>query len=179
MVACSEFLVDLPDYSQVLGHGVAGVTDIAPAIKHQFTDLPDRLSLWGTVGMAIPTGDKYLSGRGPAPFIQMPYSYDLGEGFSVNGMVSVMVHPRDQNDAPATQNSINLDWAATPHADFFAEYVTLYQHGAATQNAIDFGGYYRYSQLRQVDFKLGMGVNRAAPDWYFTIGYSLRFDHVF
>ena len=91
--ACTEFLVDLPDYTH--GHGIAGTTDLSPAVKHQFQDLPDGLTLWTTVGVALPTGDKRLSGRGPAPYIQLPAAYDLGGGFTLNGMYSVTFHPDD------------------------------------------------------------------------------------
>jgi hypothetical protein len=175
--ACTEFLVDLPDYTH--GHGINGVTDPSPAVKHQFQDLPDGLTLWTTIGVALPTGDRTLSGRGPAPFIQLPATYDLGDGLSLNGMYSVTFHPDDAGNHPFNQTSVYLDRVVTDNSDVFLEYVNVYQYGAATQNSIDFGGSYRYAALRQVDFKLGFGVNRAAPDWYFSIGYSFRFDHIF
>jgi len=31
----------------------------------------------------------------------------------------------------------------------------------------------------QIDVKLGAGLNSASPDWYMTVGYSVRFDRVF
>src|ERR1700761_3470073 len=68
--ACTEFLADLPDYTH--GRGFAGTTDLSPAVKHQWQDLPEGLTLWTTVGVAVPTGDKTISGRGPAPYIQLP-----------------------------------------------------------------------------------------------------------
>lgn len=175
--ACTEFLADLPDY--IHGRGFAGTTDLSPAVKHQFQDLPDGLSLWTTVGVALPTGDKTISGRGPAPYIQLPATYDLGGGMTLNGMYSVTFHTRDAGDEPLSQTSVYLDRTMTDSTDMFVEYVNSYQPGAATQNSIDFGGSWRYSELRQLDFKMGFGVNRAAPDWYFSIGYSLRFDHIF
>lgn len=176
-LACTEFLIDLPDYSK--GHGIAGTSDLSPAIKHQFQDLPDGLTLWTTVGLAVPTGDKRISGRGPAPYIQMPASYDLGGGFTLNGMYSVTFHPSDPGNEPLSQTSLYLDHAVTGSTDVFVEYANAYQPGMAVQNSIDFGGSWRYAALRQIDFKMGFGVNRAAPDWYFTLGYSFRFDHIF
>jgi len=175
--SCTEFLADLPDYTH--GKGFAGTTDLSPAVKHQFQDLPEGLTVWTTVGVALPTGDKRLSGRGPAPYIQLPATYDLGSGWTVNGMYSVTFHPRDAGNEPVNQTSLYLDRGMTETTDMFVEYMNVYQPGAATQNMVDFGGSWRYSALRQLDFKMGFGVNRAAPDWYFTIGYSFRFDHIF
>lgn len=176
LASCTEFLVDLPDYTH--GNGIAGTSDLSPAIKHQFQNLPDGLTLWTTVGMALPTGDKRISGRGVAPYVQLPASYDLGSGFTLNGMYSVTFHPSDQGNEPLSQTSVYLDRTLTEQSDFFVEYVNAYQPGTATQNSVDFGGAWRYATLRQIDMKMGFGVNRAAPDWYVSIGYSFRFDHI-
>jgi hypothetical protein len=175
--ACTEFLVDLPDYTHRRSFSAA--TDLSPAVKHQFQDLPDGLTLWTTVGVALPSGDSRLSGHGPAPYIQLPASYDLGGGLTLNGMYSVTFHPRGSGTESLNQTSVYLDRALTDQSDFFVEYVNAYQPGTATQNSVDFGGTWRYAALRQLDFKLGFGVNRAAPDWYFTVGYSCRFDQLF
>ncbi len=173
--ACTEFLVDLPDYAHL--RSFSGATDLSPAVKHQFQDLPDGLTLWTSLGVALPTGDRRLSGRGAAPYIQLPASYELGSGFTLNGMYSVTFHPSDPGNQPLNQTSLYLDRTLTEASDFFVEYVNAYQPGTATQNSVDFGGSWRYGTLRQLDFKMGFGVNRAAPDWYFTIGYAFRFDH--
>ncbi len=174
--SCTEFLIDMPDYTHM--RGFSGATDISPAIKHQVQDLPDGLTLWTSLGVALPTGDKRLSGRGPVPYIQLPATYELGGGLSLNGMYSVTFHPSDAGNEPLTQTSLYLDKTVTDATDVFVEYVNAYQPGMATQNAVDFGGSWRYETLRQLDFKLGFGINRAAPDWYFTLGYSVRFDHI-
>jgi hypothetical protein len=177
LFSCTEFLVDLPNYTH--GHGLNGATDLSPAIKHQFDGLADGLTLWTTVGVGFPTGDKAISGRGLAPYIQVPVTYDFGNGSTLNGMYSVTLHPRDGGDEPINQSSVYYDRAVTENADLFVEYVNTYQTGDATQNSVDFGASYRYTPLRQIDFKIGTGLNRASPNWYFTIGYSFRFDHIF
>ncbi len=127
----------------------------------------------------MPTGDKTIAGRGLAPYIQLPATYDFGNGWTLNGMYSVTFRLRDSGGEPLNQTSLYLDRAMTGSTDMFVEYVNAYQPGTATQNSVDFGGSWRYADLRQLDFKLGFGVNRAAPDWYFTVGYSFRFDQLF
>lgn len=174
--SCTEFLVDLPDYTH--RSGFSGATDIAPGLMHQFTGLPEGLGLWAGIGVALPTGDRSLSGKGPAPYLQIPASYDLGGGLSVNAQYGVTFHPDDAGNDPQNQTSIYLDHTIGGASDVFVEYNNLYQHGLATQNSVDFGGSWRYAALRQIDMKVGFGINQAAPDWYFTIGYSLRFDHI-
>lgn len=179
VTACTEFLVDLPDYTRAeRTGGVDGVTNIGPAIKHQFQGLPDGLTLSGTIGTFLGTGDKAIAGRGPAPYAQLPWSYDLGQNWSINGMYSATFHPRDPDTNPSLQTSVYLDRTVSDKSDVFVEYINDYQGGAATLNRFDVGATYRFSPTRQVDLKLGAGVNSASPDWYVTVGYSFRFDRL-
>ena len=177
--ACTEFLLDLPDYTATGERGVFGWTSVAPAIKHQFDGLPDGLSLWGATGVAVGTGARKVAGRGPAPYVQLPWSFDLGGGWTMNGMYGATFHPDARGSAPDNQTTIFLDRTVGATADVFVEYVNDYQSGAPTLNRVSLGGSYRYSPTRQIDIKFGAGLNHASPDWYVTVGYSLRLDRLF
>jgi len=37
-------------------------------------------------------------------------------------------------------------------------------------------GAYRFTPTQQIDIRVGIGLNRAAPDHLFAVGYSFRFD---
>ena len=177
---CTELLVDVPDYTRAdTREGINGASNIGPAVKHQLQGLIDGLTLSATLGVFLNTGDKDIAGRGPAPYGQLPWSYDLGDGWSVNGMFSETFHPRGPNDHGATQTSFYVDRTVGENADVFTEYVNDYQHGAATLNRVAVGGSYRYLPTRQIDFKVGTGVNGASSNWFFTLGYSFRFDRLF
>lgn len=177
---CTEFLVDLPDYTHAeTRNGVDGATNIGPALKHQFQGLPDGLTLSGTLGTFLNTGDKRIAGRGPAPYAQLPWSYDLGQGWSINGMYSATFHPRDPDTSASLQTSLYLDKTVSEKSDVFLEYIDDYQHGAATLNRVSLGGSYRYTPNQQVDLKIGTGLNGASPDWYALVGYSFRLDKLF
>ncbi len=178
--SCTEFLIDLPDYTHAeTRNGLDGATNIGPAVKHQFQGLIDGLTLSGTAGTFLNTGDKRIAGRGPAPYVQLPWSYDLGQGWSVNGMYSATFHPRDPGSGADYQTSLYLDKTVGEKADIFVEYINDLQHGAAALNRVSLGGSYRYAPTRQVDLKIGTGLNGASPDWYVTVGYSVRFDTLF
>ena len=180
LIACTEILMDLPDYTHAsMGAGMVGATNIAPAIKHQFLDVPDGVTLSGAIGTQINSGDKTLAGRGPAPFVQLPWSYDLGQGWSANGMYGLTVHPRDTGRNPSNQTDVFVDKALTQSADVFVEYTNDYLAGAAVLNRVSLGGSYRYDPTHQIDVKVGAGLNSASPDWYLLVGYSLRLDRVF
>jgi Putative MetA-pathway of phenol degradation len=44
---------------------------------------------------------------------------------------------------------------------------------------INTGGAYGLTPTRQIDFHLGFGLNRNAPNYFFGLGYSFRRDGLF
>lgn len=178
--SCTELLIDLPDYSHAIGHGgVRGASDIAPGLKHQFEGLPEPFQLWLAVGVALPTGDQSIAGRGAQPYFQIPASVDLGQGLTLAAQYIATFHPGDVDSATEHQASLDLEADISDDLGLFLEYTGTYRRGDSPSNTADIGATYRLSQTRQIDFMVGTGLNRAAPDWYFTIGYSLRFDRLF
>jgi hypothetical protein len=177
--ACTEFLLDLPDYSRAVGHGAHGFGDIAPGIKHQFEDLPEPFQLWGAVGVALPSGNQQIAGRDAQPYIQIPASVDLTAGLTLAAQYLATFHPGDVDGSTEHQASLDLEADITDDLGLFLEYTGTYRHGSAPSNTADLGATYRLTDLHQVDILVGKGLNAAAPDWYVTIGYSLRFDQLF
>ncbi len=177
--SCTEFLIDLPDYNRSLGHGIRGASDIAPGIKHQVEGLPDPWQLWAAVGVALPTGDAQIAGRGAQPYVQIPASVDLWEGLTLGAQYLATFHPGDIDSATEHQASLDFEADISEELGLFLEYTGTYRHGAAPSNTADLGATIRVAPDRQVDFLVGTGLNRAAPDWYFTVGYSFRFDRIF
>ena len=180
LTSCTELLIDLPNYNHTLGHGPHGFGDIAPGFKHQFDGLlPDPFQLWLAGGVALPTGDPKIAGRGAQPYIQVPASVDLTEKLTLAAQYLVTFHPGDVETAPEHQASLDLELDLTDNLGLFTEYTGTYRHGAPPANTADLGFTYRLAPLRQVDFLIGKGLNSAAPDWYVSIGYSFRFDGLF
>ena len=179
LVDCTEFLVDLPDYYRTDRRGgVEGASNLGPALKHQFQGMPDGVTLSGAIGVFLNSGDKRIAGRGPAPYLQLPWSTDLGEGWSLNGMLGLTFHPRDPDGNPSNQATLYLDQTIADNADLFVEYANDFQRDAPTLNRLSLGGSYRATPTTQLDLKLGAGLNAASPDWYLLIGYSVRFDQL-
>src|SRR5215469_5264304 len=84
---CLEVLVDLPNYFATLrGVGPSGFGDVAPAVKWQISPLPGKFDLSLTVGAALPTGATDVAGPGVQPYVQFPWSIDLGGDWALNGM---------------------------------------------------------------------------------------------
>jgi hypothetical protein len=177
IVDCTEMLVDLPDYTGGIdGHEPVGFSDIAPAIKHQFGGLPQGTNLSATAGLTLPTGARVISGSGYNPYLQFPWTQDLGEGWTAGGMISTTWLTSQPVSETVFQPSFLIDRQVGAHADVFAEYIGDYQTRGLPAQLLNFGWSYRLTQTQQIDFHAGIGLNRNSPDYFVGIGYSLRLD---
>ena len=84
---CLEVLVDLPNYFTTFhGNGASGFGDVAPGVKWQLNLPQSTFDLSVTAGAALPTGANAVSGPGVQPYLQIPWSLDLGNGWALTGM---------------------------------------------------------------------------------------------
>ena len=176
---CSEFLVDLPSFtSRLYGRGPIGFSDLAPAIKHQIEGLPIGTSLSAVIGVGLPTGATRIAGRGYSPYLQFPWSREIGEAWSINGMVTAFWFPEERPATTTVETTLAVEREIGPRADLFVEYVGDYRtHGDATQ-MLNFGGAYRLTPTEQIDFHIGFGLNEISPKYFLGLGYSYRFDRL-
>jgi hypothetical protein len=176
---CAEVLFDLPNYFRPLhGSAPAGFSDFSPAVKWQLEHLPGDIELSAVVGLEFPTGTARIAGAGYGAYVQLPWSKEIAEGWSLSGMFTALWIPGGSANNPTLEPTLAVERQVGSRADFFVEYVADHPRRGASSQIFDSGGAYRITPTQQIDFRVGLGVNRAAPDHVFGVGYSLRFDHV-
>jgi hypothetical protein len=177
---CIEVLFDLPDYFHSLhGRATAGYSDFSPAIKRQLGHLPGDIELSATVGLEIPTGTARIAGSGYGAYVQFPWSKEIGDGWGFSGMFTAFLLPGEPASNPTLEPTFAIERQVGSRADFFVEYVADHPRRGLTSQVFDSGGAFRITPTQQVDVRVGVGLNRAAPDFLFGLGYSFRFDNVF
>ena len=91
---CLEILMDLPTYfGPVRGPGSSGFTDVTPAIKWQVSPIPGKIDLSLVAGVALPTGAVNIAGPGAQPYLQLPWSWELHDGWGLSGMFTEFFRP--------------------------------------------------------------------------------------
>jgi hypothetical protein len=177
---CLEVLVDVPTYFDALsGRASTGFTNVTPAVKWQISPLPGKIDLSAVFGAGLPTGTKAVAGPGVQPYVQFPWSWELGSGWGLSGMLTNFIVPADPVNKLSTQTTFVIEREIGKQAFLFVEYVGDYHIHGGPSYLFNSGGGYRITNTQQIDFHVGIGLNDNAPSYVFGIGYSFRFDRLF
>ena len=177
---CTEILVDVPNYFNPLHSGPPrGFSDVAPAVKRQLEGLPGDFVAFAVAGVGAPTGAKKISGPSYNPYLQLPWSREIAEGWSVNGMFTHFWFPGQSGSNAAYELTFSVAREVGANADLFAEYVGDYPNHDGPRHVLGLGGTLRVTAMQQVDFHTGVGFNSRSPSYFFGLGYSFRFDSLF
>jgi Putative MetA-pathway of phenol degradation len=177
---CLEILMDLPTYfGTVRGPGSQGFTDVEPAIKWQVSPVPGKIDLSLVAGLGLPTGTLSIAGPGVQPYLQMPWSWELHDGWGVSGMLTEFFRPSDVVTPGITEATFSLEKKLTEKASLFVEYVGDYPENGSPSQLFNSGGSYRLTPTQQVDFHVAFGLNHNAPSYIVGVGYSFRIDGLF
>jgi len=177
---CLEVLLDLPSYvSAFRGPGPSGFTSVAPGLKWQISPIAGKFDLSIAIGAGLPTGATAIAGPGVRPYLQFPWSVELGRGWAVTGMVTNFFAPDDPVNRYTNQSTLVLERQFGERAFLFVEYVGEFKLVGGTSNLFNSGGGYRITDKQQIDFHFGLGLNRNAPAYVLGLGYSFRLDGLF
>jgi hypothetical protein len=180
VASCLEVLLDLPTYfAAVGGRASSGFSDVAPAVKWQVSPIPGKIDLSLVFGTALPTGAVDIAGRGVQPYLQLPWSWELHDGWGVSGMLTEFFRPSDRVAKRVTEATFSIEKTLTERTSVFVEYVGDYPENAGPSQLLNSGGLYRLSPTQQVDFHIAFGLNHNAPSYIVGLGYSFRFDGLF
>lgn len=180
VASCLELLVDLPTYVAPLqGSAGRGLSDVSPAVKWQISPVPGRVDLSVVFGMALPTGSVEIAGRGEQPYLQLPWSWELHDGWSVSGMFTEFFRPYDVTARGITETTFVLEKKLTGQFSLFTEYVGDYPQGGPPSQLWNSGAVYHISRTQQVDFHIAYGLSHSAPSYVVGVGYSFRIDGLF
>lgn len=177
---CLEVLIDLPSYTGTMrSPGAAGFSNVAPGIKWQISPVPGKIDLSITAGVALPTGAAAIAGRGAQPYIQLPWSWELHDGWGVSGMFTEFFRPAELTGQRMTETTFVIEKKLTERISVFTEYVGDYPDGTRPVQLINSGGMYRLTPTQQLDLHVAFGLNRNSPNYIVGLGYSFRVDGLF
>ena len=177
---CLEILVDLPTRFQVLrGEALEGFTNVAPALKWQISPDPGKFDLSATIGVALPTGSTALNGPGAQPYLQFPWSKELGNGWGISGMFTLFSRPSDPVSRLTTETTFVIEKEIMDGVDIFTEYVGDFPDHGRSRQFINSGAAWQVTRTQQLDMHFAFGLNSNSPNFIVGLGYSFRRDGLF
>ena len=179
LAPCLEVLVDAPSYvGRLTGTVDTGFTNVTPGVKWQISGLPEPANLSVVAGVGVPTGAPAISGAGYQPYLQFPWSYELGGGWGISGMFTSFFRPSDRGNHQTSEATFAIERKVSERLVLFAEYVGDTPSRGASTALLNVGGGYLLNRTEQIDFHLAIGLNRNSPDYVIGVGYSYRWDNV-
>jgi outer membrane putative beta-barrel porin/alpha-amylase len=177
---CTEVLVDVPNYFVALnGLHASQMSNLTISVKRQLFAERPSFSLSAAAGFGIPVGRSGDSAPFYTPYIQFPWSLDIAEDWSVNGMFTVTWLLNHTDHATIVEPTLTLEREFGSTGDLFVEYIGDYAARDRASNIVDVGGAWHVTRRQQLDFHLGFGLSHVAPDRYVGVGYSIRVDGLF
>ena len=177
---CLEWLIDMPSYvGRLSGTLGTGFTNVSPAVKWQVSALPEATSLSVVVGVGLPTGTPAITGLGLQPYLQLPWSHELGGGWGISGMFTSFFRPAEISNRQTSEATFVIEKKITDKVSLFAEYVGDYPSRGASVALFNIGGGYLLSRTEQIDFHMAFGLNANSPNYTIGVGYSFRLDNIF
>ena len=172
---CTEFLVDVPNYFLPIdGSQPSGFSDVVVSVKRQLP-VPFGFDLSATAGLGFPSGSRQISGRGYEPYIQVPWSHEIADGWETDGMFTITWFPNESPRNPTFEPTFSLERAFGPWVDMFVEYVggSIINDRVRCWIQAAPGDSRDYS--RSI-FTLASDSTAVRSITIFGIGYSVRFD---
>jgi len=128
--------------------------------------------------LSFPTGGRAVTSDGFDPRGSLLLNWGLGErlGLDANlGFAGPTQGPDDSSRVFELQPTLSLEASVTQRSSaFFEYYSTLRPSGGKDEHSIDSGVTYLLSDDVQLDLSAGVGLNRAAPDFFIGAGVAWR-----
>jgi hypothetical protein len=124
-------------------------------------------------------GATAIVGSGVQPYLQFPWSIELGAGWAITGMETNFFMPSSPVIKYSNQSTLVIEKEITERSFLFVEYVGDHPVHSGTSQLFNSGGGYRITDNQQIDFHIAFGLNRNAPTYIFDVGYSFRLDRLF
>lgn len=129
--------------------------------------------------MTVPTGARAFTSGETMPGINWLYSWEVNDWLTIGGSSQIN---RAVDDAGAFYSefaqSMTAAYTLTDRLGAYTEWFALFPSGAAAAEQQHFfnGGFtYLLNNDQQIDIRAGVGLNRAAEDYFLGVGHSVRF----
>lgn len=164
------------------GNGASGPLDLYLGTKTALTEqrgvLPEVAIIFQ---MTVPTGSRSFTSNKTLPGVSLLYGWELGGSHTLGGSL-LGNKAYDDNGHGFTEfaSSVTFGTTITEKIGNYMEYFGFYPHGATgpdvkPRHFLDGGFTYLVNDNFQLDIRAGVGLNKAADDFFIGSGLAVRY----
>ncbi len=160
-----------------------GANDMAAGLKIRFWEeqgwIPETALL---THLSLPVGKTGFSSERVDPDLRFAFSHTLNDTFSLGYNLGTAWTTTENSAGDLSQRNlfiytaalgIGLTEALGAFVEFFGD-IPTYSHSPGPENSFDGGFTYQLTDNLQLDASGGIGLSKAADDWFLGIGLSFR-----
>ena len=155
-----------------------GANDLSLGIKYKFIEQEGWIPHFGViVAMTVPSGSAGVSSGDVDPEFVLLWAYDVTDALAIAGNVGLAAITEEGERFVQTSASLTAGFAVTRRLGAFVEYFGVYPNadGADCAHNLSGGLTYLLNNNFQIDWRIGVGLNEEADDFFTGVGFAWRF----
>jgi Putative MetA-pathway of phenol degradation len=172
----TELRLGLPDYVRVRGNGrrVGQFGDTYLGFKQQLGPPGARYGVALIPAVTLPTGGSQLTSDHVDPEIVLAWSRDLSAAWSVGGLLGYARPTEDGSRNGIFFPTVSFGHALSDRWGTFFEWGAEFPERGGDVHFLHNGYTYALRSNSQLDVHFGVGLTRAAPDFFIGAGFAVR-----
>ena len=175
----TEFERETPAGRRVTGddHG-EGAHDLSIGFKAKLIEQNGFVPHLGIIGaITVPSGSAELTSGDVDPEVVLAWAYDISESFAIAGNFGVGAPTQDGDRFFQATGSLTAALSLTDRLGTYVEYFGVYPNANHSDcaHSLNTGVTYLINNDVQIDWRIGVGLNEEADDFFTGVGLSWRF----
>lgn len=155
-----------------------GAQDLSLGFKYKFVEQDGKIPHFGVIGaITVPSGSEGISSGDVYPEVVFLWAYDVNDRLAIAGNVGVALPNDIHGRFVQTSASLSTAFALTDELGTYLEYFGFYpnaEHSDAA-HSVNAGFTYLINNDFQIDWRIGLGINEEADDFFTGVGFAWRF----
>jgi Putative MetA-pathway of phenol degradation len=172
----TELRLGLPDYVRVRGNGqrVGQFGDTYLGVKQQLGPPGARYGLALIPAVILPTGGRAVTSDHVDPEIVLAWARDLSKAWSVGGILGYAWPTEEGRRNDTFIPTVSFGRSLSDRWGTFFEWAAEFPKRGGDVQLLHHGYTYALRSNSQLDVHFGVGLTRAAPDFFIGAGYAFR-----
>lgn len=155
-----------------------GGNDLSLGIKIKLFEQAGWRPHFGVIAaFTVPSGSSEITSGDVDPELVLLWAYDVTDCFAIAGNAGISSLTEDAHRFTQTTASLSFAYSLTSRIGLYVEYFGFYPvaDGEDAAHSLNGGLTYLITEDFQIDWRVGVGLNGEADDFFTGVGFAWRF----